>query len=117
VGKRASEESDLQRAVVEHLKYRAVKGAFWFHCPNGGFRTKAEAGLFKAMGVRAGVPDLLLLCCGKLFALELKSRKGRCSENQLACHYALAEAGASGIAVVDSIDDAIAWLTTWGILR
>ena len=31
-----------------------------FHIPNGGSRNKAEAGRFKAEGVKAGVPDLLL---------------------------------------------------------
>lgn len=30
------------------------------HIPNGGARAKAEAGKFKAMGVKAGVPDLFL---------------------------------------------------------
>ena len=31
-----------------------------FHIPNGGSRHKAEAGRFRAMGVKAGVPDLCL---------------------------------------------------------
>ena len=31
-----------------------------FHIPNGGSRNKAEAGRFKAEGVKAGVPDLFL---------------------------------------------------------
>ena len=31
-----------------------------WHTPNGGKRSKIEAARFKAMGVRAGVPDLLL---------------------------------------------------------
>lgn len=30
------------------------------HVPNGGGRSKAEGGILKAMGVKAGVPDLLL---------------------------------------------------------
>ena len=30
------------------------------HIPNGGYRTPAEAGKFRAMGVKAGVPDLFL---------------------------------------------------------
>lgn len=34
--------------------------ALLFHIPNGGSRKKAEAGRFKAEGVRAGVPDLML---------------------------------------------------------
>lgn len=31
-----------------------------FHVPNGGSRNKAEAGRFKAEGVKAGVPDIFL---------------------------------------------------------
>jgi hypothetical protein len=31
------------------------------HVPNGGGRSKAEAGIFKAMGVLAGFPDLLVI--------------------------------------------------------
>ena len=31
-----------------------------FHIPNGGKRGKAEAGRFKAQGVKAGVPDIFL---------------------------------------------------------
>ena len=34
--------------------------ALLFHIPNGGGRSKAEAGRFKAEGVKAGVPDLML---------------------------------------------------------
>ena len=31
-----------------------------YHIPNGGKRTKAEAGRFRAMGVKSGVPDIFL---------------------------------------------------------
>lgn len=34
--------------------------ALLFHIPNGGSRGKGEAGRFKAMGVKKGVPDLFL---------------------------------------------------------
>ena len=30
------------------------------HIPNGGKRGKAEAGRFRAMGVKSGVPDIFL---------------------------------------------------------
>lgn len=33
-------------------------GEFIHHTPNGGGRTRAEGGIFKAMGVRAGYPDI-----------------------------------------------------------
>lgn len=50
-----------------------------FHIPNGGSRGKAEAGRFKAEGVKSGVPDLFLPvargCCHGLF-IEMKRRRG-----------------------------------------
>ena len=50
-----------------------------FHIPNGGSRGKAEAGRFRAMGVKAGVPDLFLpVARGTWHGLfiEMKRRKG-----------------------------------------
>jgi hypothetical protein len=51
---RKSPEAQIQRAVIQHLKARAVPGLVYFHVPNGGSRGKIEAAKFKAMGVRAG---------------------------------------------------------------
>ncbi len=56
-----------------------------YHIPNGGKRSKAEAGRFKAMGVKPGVPDIHLpVPRGPYHSLyiELKAPKGRVSENQ-----------------------------------
>ena len=54
-------EEKLQRQLVAYL--RAALPAPWivFHPANGGGRSKAEAGILKAMGVLAGMPDLLLI--------------------------------------------------------
>ncbi|WP_206118764.1 VRR-NUC domain-containing protein [Chromobacterium fluminis] len=89
VRKRQTEEEDLQMACVSwvelHLRvYPILK--WMFHTPNGGKRSKAEAGRFKAMGVKSGVPDLLLNArCGKWagFAIELKSSTGAVSDDQV----------------------------------
>ena len=50
-----------------------------FHIPNGGSRGKAEAGRFRAMGVKAGVPDLCLPIAKAGYHglyIELKRTKG-----------------------------------------
>ncbi len=48
-------------------------GAYFYHVPNGGGRSKAEAGLLKAQGVRKGVPDYNLdLPLGRYHALRLE---------------------------------------------
>ena len=46
--------------------------ALLYHVPNGGSRKKAEAGRFRAEGVKAGVPDLCLpVARGGVFCLAL----------------------------------------------
>jgi hypothetical protein len=56
-----------------------------FHIPNGGGRSKREAGILKAMGVRAGVSDLFLpVPAGTKHGLwlELKAIGGAISTEQ-----------------------------------
>lgn len=56
--------------------------SFWFHCPSGGKRTRTEAGIFKAMGVKAGVPDIMIIYNSRVFAIELKAPGGRLGPSQ-----------------------------------
>jgi hypothetical protein len=53
-------EEALQIAAVAYLNAALTKPWFCHHIPNGGFRTKVEAGKFKRMGVLPGMPDLLV---------------------------------------------------------
>lgn len=55
-----NKEDQLQIACVNYLKYQHP-GVLAFHVPNGGNRSKAEGGRFKAMGVLAGVMDILII--------------------------------------------------------
>ena len=67
-----------------------------FHVPNGGHRSKATAGRLKASGVKAGVPDLLLLVPrGKYhgMACELKVQGGMLSPSQRVWLESLEEKG------------------------
>jgi hypothetical protein len=53
------EQQNLFRwAAYETAAHPELK--LMFHIPNGGSRSKAEAGRFKAEGVKAGVPDIFL---------------------------------------------------------
>ena len=58
-----------------------------FAVPNGGKRTKAEAGMLKAEGVLAGVADLILLKSNHHYGallIEMKTKIGRQSDEQKA---------------------------------
>ena len=80
------DEEDLQIACVRwfDLQYPQYRNLL-HHSPNGGKRNVREAARFKAMGTRAGFPDLLLLVPRQPYnflAIEMKASKGRQSDNQ-----------------------------------
>jgi len=93
-------ESEEQQALFEWASMQAGKYPelrLLYHIPNGGRRGKAEAGRFKAGGVKSGVPDLCLpVARGNYHGLyiELKRIKGgRVEPSQEAWIVALKEQG------------------------
>lgn len=87
-------EDDLQIACFTWLMVQYPR-VLAFHVPNGGNRSKREGGRFKAMGVLAGVPDILIvtakwatatedlpLSYGYGLAVELKVKGKTTSEAQ-----------------------------------
>ena len=82
------EESKLQQACVKwfRLQYRQYERLL-FAVPNGGQRNVIVAAKLKAEGVVAGVSDLLLFVPNRDYhalCIEMKSAKGRQTENQKA---------------------------------
>lgn len=77
-------EDEEQIALFTWAHHMAVTGKHpelfrLFHVPNGGSRGPAEAGRFKAMGVKPGVPDVFLdVPRGGFHGLriEMKRRRG-----------------------------------------
>jgi hypothetical protein len=114
--RRARPEDVIQRAVFEHLCVRCAPGIFAFHPANGGWRSHIEAAILKAVGVVAGTPDIIAIKGGRVFGLEIKSDGGRLSDAQRAVHAALRAAGAE-VATAWGLDDALAVLEAWGLLR
>jgi hypothetical protein len=109
-------EEQIHKAVISHLAARSYPDTFFWHTPNGGKRHIAEAAKFKAMGVVAGVPDILILKGGRLYALELKAPGGRLSDAQRKVGALMEKCGAT-ISVAKSIDEALVTLEYWGILK
>jgi hypothetical protein len=116
MSRRQHPEDQIQRAVFEHLRVRGAPDVFAFHVPNGGWRSRIEAAILEGLGVRAGVPDVIVVKNGRTYALELKTPGGRLTEAQYAAHAALRTAGAA-VATSFSLDDALAQLERWGLLR
>lgn len=114
-GKR-SPETAIHCTVVQHLQARAYPDVMFWHTPNGGYRNKAEASRFKAMGVRAGVSDLILFHRGKLYCLEIKAQGGRATEAQLGFIQEIDRAGAY-TALATGVDACLATLEAWGLIK
>ncbi len=112
----ALSESAIQIAVMHHLRLRSKPGVLAWHVPNGGSRSKAEAGRFKAEGVVPGIPDVNILFEGRFYGLELKALGGRVAPEQRAIHDAMTAAGGT-VAVAFGLDAAVAQLEAWGVLR
>jgi hypothetical protein len=109
-------EDVIQRAVLEHLRLRAPRTAYWFHVANGGGRSPIEAAILKGLGVRAGVPDLLIIYGGKTYGLELKADGNKSTKLQIEAQDAMRVAGAE-VAVAIGLDAALQQLEQWQLLR
>ncbi len=85
------EEERLHRQVADYLRIALGDQVLWFHVANGGARSKAEAGIFKALGVMPGVFDLCFLwrsggadnVKGSVGFIELKPPNGQLSDPQV----------------------------------
>lgn len=108
------EEHQIQKAIVELLRYQLPPDATYWAVPNGGKRpVKAKNGgtyspegaRLKAEGVIAGVADLMILWGGRLICMEVKTPKGKQSKSQKDWEQTITAAGGL-YRVVRSVDDA-----------
>ena len=112
-----NDEHEVQKAICEYLDIRRIR---YFAIPNGGKRSKSEAGKFRAEGVKSGVPDLFVLWESQPFFLEVKRPKnglvpkGRVTKNQTEMMDKLKENGAD-CAIVYCVADVIEQFIEWGI--
>jgi hypothetical protein len=111
-------EEALHRQIVELLNVYEARGLLAFcHPYNGGYRTPAEAGIGTALGVKAGVPDLLIwLPYGKHVCVELKAplAKARLSPAQIGWIRRMTDMGVA-VHVCRSIDEVEAVLRDNGV--
>lgn len=107
-------EQALHIAVANFLRVALPPHVAWNHVPNGGARSKAEAGIFKEMGVRAGWPDIQIVHQGRLYGIELKADRRKPSDAQERCHTDLMLAGAD-VDVCRSLEEVERRLRLWNI--
>lgn len=110
-------EEVLQRHCVQFLRVAMPAEAVWWHTPNQrGTRSKVEAQILKTLGVKPGIPDLLLLYRGRLLAAELKAPGGgKPTDNQRQMHEQLRAAGCEVLPDCRSLDQLAQWLTEQGV--
>lgn len=111
-------EEALHRAVARLLALYEARGLLKFcHVPNGGYRRKAEAGVFRALGVKTGVPDLLVwLPGGRHVQIELKAAGGKLSDRQAEWIVGIHKFGVT-VHVCRSLDEVMAVLEREGVPR
>lgn len=111
------EEQDFQIALMEVLDVALRPSFHIHHVPNGGGRSKAEAGILKAMGVRSGIADLCLVGEGGLvYFLELKRRHGKARKDQVTFQRWCAAYNVP-YEIAETLSEALEHLRSWGALK
>lgn len=100
---RSQPEQRLQRQIVGYLSWALAPPAWFSSFPAGG-GGEMRGMILKGMGLKPGVPDLLLVHDGRAYWAELKAPKGVVSDAQKATHEALQRAKCP-VAVVRSLDE------------
>ncbi len=79
-------EQSLQRTVADYLALcvpAPPSGPWWTAVNPIPAKSRAAAGISKAMGLQAGTPDIVLCWKGRLIGIELKAGRGRLIPAQL----------------------------------
>lgn len=81
----------------------------WWTTIGHGRPGRLQSAIQKGMGVKPGVPDIMILDAGRVIFIELKAKGGQLSEAQKACHPLMRQAGAA-VYVARSLEDVVSAL-------
>jgi hypothetical protein len=108
-------EYQLHTAVADYLGWALTPASFFTTFPSGwGIMARATAGRLKRAGLKAGVPDILVIHAGQAIFIELKSSTGTTTPTQKEIHMRLLDAKAL-VFVCNSLDMVIAVLEGAGV--
>lgn len=103
-------EQGLHAAVARFLDWCLLPPAVWTTFPAGWYRLdKAAAGRLKHVGLKPGMPDILIWHGGHCYGVELKTAQGKLTMLQSDMHARLAKAGVK-IIISRRLSDVIALL-------
>jgi hypothetical protein len=121
---RAHPEQDLQRAVVRHLKAVLPPDAMWTAVNPAPAKGVVAGARMKALGLAAGIPDLLIVHHGFTLWIELKAPGGSLSDPQKAMHRQIVAAYSSDVytrfgtvVVCKTVDEVLGALRTHRMLK
>ena len=110
-------EDELQMLIAQLMR-RLVPpppfGPWWTAVNPKPTKSMAVAGASKAMGMRAGSPDIVMCWRGAFLAAELKTSVGKLGDAQQEQHPLIRAAGAD-LATPRNIREFVAWLRGHGV--
>lgn len=110
-------EISLHMAVAKLLRDHCLTDWQHFHVPNGEIRDNRAAAKLKAMGVRRGIPDFILVPpTGQLHCLELKRLGCKLTEEQAGFRLFCIKYGIPYV-VASSIDEVLIAFGEWRCTR
>lgn len=111
--KRNNPEREFHRSVAQYLDIILTRDTYWTTIGHGG-GGKVRGAILHGMGMKPGVPDIMLVRGGMVFFLELKAKRGVVSPDQIVCHDMIMRAGGR-VKTCKTIESVTAALREWNI--
>ena len=108
-------ENQIQRSIAKYLDMVLPGDAFWTAINPIPGKSIVAASNSKKMGMKAGVPDILIIFRGHSIFIEVKREGGYLDKRQKSIHADIYMAGAT-VYTARSIDDIIEILELEGVI-